>query len=224
TYRIDDWPGLEHFCATKPPVDYFMEGFIHGRIVTFDGLTDQNGNIVFHTSLEYSRNIMDVVNEDDHVYYWSARYLDEHLAEAGFNSVARFDIREKFFHFEFFRTDDGTLVALEINLRPPGGFTTDMFNYANDFDIYREWANVVVKNRFESPWNRPYHCMYIGRKRRFAYHHSHEEIMGRYGHLMAWTTDMPPIFARAMGDYAYLARSPDLDQLYELAHFVQARD
>ncbi len=29
-------------------------------------------------------------------------------------------------------------------MRPPGGFTTDMFNYACDIDIYRVWAQLLV--------------------------------------------------------------------------------
>jgi len=41
-------------------------------------------------------------------------------------------------------------------MRPPGGMTTDMFNYANDIDIYREWAHVVVYNRFTAQYTRPY--------------------------------------------------------------------
>lgn len=39
----------------------------------------------------------------------------------------------------FFRND--RIVALEVNTRPPVGLTTDMFNYANDIDIYGEWAD-----------------------------------------------------------------------------------
>ena len=56
------------------------------------------------------------------------------------------------------------VVALEVNMRPPGGLTTDMFNYANDIDIYGEWAHVVVHNHFTSKITRPYHCCYVGRK------------------------------------------------------------
>ena len=79
------------------------------------------------------------------------------LEEAGRRTARAFDVRGRFFHFEFFRADrDGGIVALEVNLRPPGGLTTDMFNYANDIDIYREWARVVAHNRFTAAWSRPY--------------------------------------------------------------------
>ena len=39
-----------------------------------------------------------------------------------------------------------------------------MFNFANDFDFYREWANVVVHGRFSARISRPYDCLYVGRR------------------------------------------------------------
>jgi hypothetical protein len=45
----------------------------------------------------------------------------------------------------FSKPAPGNYVALEVNMRPPGGFTTDMFNYACDIDIYRIWAQVMVE-------------------------------------------------------------------------------
>jgi len=38
---------------------------------------------------------------------------------AGKALVRAFELRERFFHFEFFRTRDGSLMALEVNARPP---------------------------------------------------------------------------------------------------------
>ena len=40
-----------------------MEEFIDGDIVTFDGLTDHEGNIVFYSSLEYSEAVLDTVEK-----------------------------------------------------------------------------------------------------------------------------------------------------------------
>lgn len=64
---------------------------------------------------------------------------------------------------------DGSLVALEVNMRPPGGPTVDMWNYANDFGFYREWANIVVHGKFESTITCSYHCLFAGRKQGKAY-------------------------------------------------------
>ena len=53
-------------------------------------------------------------------------------------------MRERPFHFEFFRLPDGELAALEVNMRQPGGLTVDMWNWTSDIDFYRAWAEVIV--------------------------------------------------------------------------------
>ncbi len=164
---------------------------------------------------------METVNADDHVSYYSLREIPPDLEDAGRRTAAAFDVRERFFHFEFFRReDDAAVVALEVNMRPPGGLTTDMFNYANDIDIYREWASVVVRNRFEASWSRPYHCGYVGRKNGKRYARSHAEVLDGFGRLIVHHTPMESIFRDAIGDYGYLVRSPDLDEVLAAARFI----
>ena len=53
---------------------------------------------------------------------------------------------------------DGKVVALEVNVRPPGGLTVDMFNYANDIDIYRQYGKVVAHKTFDAHISREYNC------------------------------------------------------------------
>jgi len=48
---------------------------------------------------------------------------DDDTAPLGEPLVEAFRVRERFFHFEFFRRPDGTLWAMEVNMRPPGGMT-----------------------------------------------------------------------------------------------------
>lgn len=221
TYKLHDDAGLVRFYDEKPPVDYILEAFIRGRIFTFDGLADRDGNLVFFTSHVYSRGIMETVNEDDHIFYYSLREIPADLEEAGRRTARAFDVRERFFHFEFFRDDrDGGITALEVNMRPPGGLTTDMFNFANDIDVYREWARIVSQNRFEASWSRPYHCGYVGRKRHKRYRHSHSDVMATYEHLIVHHEEIDSIFRLAIGDHGYLARSADLDELVELARYI----
>ncbi len=145
------------------------------------------------------------------------------LEEAGRKAVRAFNIRERFFHLEFFRTvSNSELVGIEINVRPPGGFTMDMFNYANDIDLYKEWANVVLNNQFSSEYCRPYHCCYVGRKSSMDYVHSHEEIMNTYGEQIVFHEGLSPLFS-LMGEYGYLVRSPDNETIFEAAGFIQEK-
>lgn len=221
TYKISNPEELEQFFVQKPPIDYIVEEFIQGTINTFDGLTNKEGDIVFFMSLRYSRGIMEVVNEDDHIYYYTLRDIPDDLEKAGRKVVKACDIRERFFHIEFFRTDHNRLIALEVNMRPPGGYTLDMFNFANDFDVYAEWANILVHNRFSADCSRPYHCCHVGRKYHKNYAHSHEEILNAYGDKIMNHQPLPDIWSRAMGNYYFLVRSPDLEEILSIAHFIQ---
>jgi biotin carboxylase len=221
TFKIHSAEELSGFFAQKPDVDYILEEFIEGKICTFDGLTDRDGNPVFYTSHQYSQGIMETVNDQLDIYYYSSREIPRDLEKIGRRTLKAFNVRERFFHFEFFRTEpDGQLVGLEVNMRPPGGLTMDMFNYANDIDMYKEWANVVVFNRFTADYARPYHCCYVGRRFQNAYRHSHEEILSALGHLIAHHERINSTFGVALGDYGYLLRSPNIEEIHAVARSI----
>jgi carbamoylphosphate synthase large subunit len=71
TFKITNDNELISFFNQKPPTDYLLEEFIRGQIFTFDGLTDKGGNIVFYTSHTYSQGIMETVNDDSLIFYYS---------------------------------------------------------------------------------------------------------------------------------------------------------
>lgn len=222
TYKIHDQAELESFFAQKPPVDYILESFVAGLIYTFDGLVDRDGKLVFYTSHQYSQGIMETVNADDDIYYYSLRQIPADLEEAGRKVLKAFKVRERFFHFEFFRRQaDGRIVALEVNMRPPGGLTTDMFNYANDIDVYKEWAHVVAHNRFTADYSRPYHCCYVGRKDNRRYAYSHEQIVHMFQPCLVHHEPISGVFSTALGNYGYLVRSPDLEEIHTIAGAIQ---
>jgi len=224
TYKFETLSQLDDFLTVLPPVDYFLEKFIEGDMITFDGLTDQNGDVVFSSSMRYSKGVMETVNEDSDIYYYTLRQIPPDLDAAGRAIIQTYEIKKRFFHFEFFRTPDEGLVALEVNMRPPGGLTTDMFNYANDINIYYEWANIILHNRFSSAFSRPFHCCYIGRKANFSYKHTHREILSRYKEFIVAHEDISGIFSAALGNYGYVVRSPELDEVLAIAQFIQAKE
>jgi biotin carboxylase len=221
TYKIQSQDELQRFFDQKPPIDYILEEFILGSIFSFDGLTDRDGNLVFYTAHQYSQGIMETVNNDDIVYYYSLRDIPADLEDAGRKTLRAFDVRERFFHFEFFRTrDEDRIVALEVNMRPPGGMTTDMFNFANDIDVYREWANIIVYNKFTAEYSRKYHCCYIGRKFNRAYAHTHDQILEAFGPNIVHHEQVSGVFSSALGEFGYLVRSPDLEEIYTMIEYI----
>jgi biotin carboxylase len=220
TYKIHNRAQLEDFFTNKPPADTIFEEFIQGKIETFDGLTDQNGKVIFCSSMRFNEGIMELVNEGLDIWYYTLRDVPADLADAGLKLVKAYRMRERFFHFEFFRKPDGSLSMLEVNMRPPGGLTTDMFNYANDIDIYREYANVVVHNTFEADVTRPYYCAYIGRRSNKPYRHSHTQILAAFPRQLTHHEPMSGVFAPALGDYGYVVRSPDLEEIKQIAAYL----
>ncbi|MBM7866920.1 ATP-grasp domain-containing protein [Heliobacterium gestii] len=222
TFRLDDDDALARFFSDKPPVDYLLEEFVEGTICSFDGLTDREGHPVFFTSHVYNQGVMEAVNEDLHVSFYSLRQLPPDLQAMGLKTLGAFDVKERFFHFEYFRTIDGRIIALEVNMRPPGGFTLDMFNYGNDIDIYAQWANVIVHNRFTASYDRKYHCAFVSRKTGKPYVHPHGDVLQNLGERICHHGPIDPAFRLAMGDYAYLVRSSDLTPIREAIDYIQA--
>ena len=221
TYRLENEKELEALFNSGPLTDVIAEEFISGDLLSFDGLVDRDGQLIFYTAHTFSQGIMETVNEDRHVHYYSLREIPRELEEVGRNIVAAFDLKERFFHIEFFKKPDNRYVALEINMRPPGGFTTDMFNYANDIDIYRIWAELVVTGRSDFKYDRTYHCCYASRKHRHPYRHEHEEVMKRYAHLIMNVVQVPGVFSPALGDIGYIFRSPNKKEMLKAVDFIQ---
>jgi hypothetical protein len=201
-----------------------MEPFIDGTILTYDGLTDQNGEVVFASSLQYSKGIMEVVNEDLDIYYWFHKEIPEDVQKFGKLAVNAFEPKARFFHIEFFRLKNGGLIALEANLRPPGGFTIDMWNFANDCDLYREYGNILKYNKVFSKFDFPNQVFFYGRKKKFNYKNSHEEILKKYGTKVSYHTDMPEVFSKVMGNYCYIFRTGSKIEMDEIVEFIEAKN
>jgi biotin carboxylase len=223
TYKIQNEEELKKFFETKPPVDYLFEEFISGQIVTFDGLADRDGMPVFVNSLAYSAGVMETVLNDDLIYYYTLREIPTDLHALGCRLLEAFDVRERFFHFEFFRqAGTGDLLALEVNMRPPGGLTTDMFNYACDIDVYNAWASIIAGKGYPYPeYTHKYYCCYVGRKSNRSYAHSEQEIFSAYKDKISHHEAISGVFSAALGNYGYLVRSPDLDEVLAIAKFIQ---
>jgi len=221
TYRLEDEADLAAYLAEKPPVDFIVEEAVDGVLLTYDGLVDRDGRVVFDTTLTYGTSVLDVVRGGD-MTYWIPREIPADLRELGRRTVAAFDVRERPFHFEYFQRPDGTYVALEVNMRQPGGLTVDMWNYANEIDFYRAWAEVVVRGTTEVVTERAFACLWAGRKDGKAYRLSHGAALARAGDRLLFHSRVEPVFAAAIGDDGYVLRGPELAELQAIAADIQA--
>jgi hypothetical protein len=214
TYVIGNDADLEAFLGDRPPLDYILEEYLEGTLLSYDGLVDRDGEIVYSSSLVYGIPVLDSVRGTD-MHFWIDRHIDPDVEAAGRRIVAAYELRERPFHFEFFRMPAGDLVALEVNMRQPGGAVVDLWNWAGDVDFYRAWAEVVVRGTTTISSDKPFYVMWSGRKPGRPYRLSHEEVARRFGHLLIHVERVDDVFATAMGSFGYVLRHPDLATLLQ---------
>jgi len=221
TFRVSTDAELD--AALRLPLDgHVVQPFVEGVIVTFDGLVDQAGRVVFCTSHVYDSGIMEVRTGALDGSYYSVRTIPPGLEQVGRRALAAFALRRRFFHLEFFARPDGSYVALEMNVRPPGGFTTDMMNYACDFDVYALWAAVMLGDSLENfSYERKFHTAHAGRRHERAYEHSPKALMDQLGDTLVLVEPIPDAFASTMGNTMYLLRHPRLAPLLDAIKRVQ---
>lgn len=232
TYKLKCAQDVENFYNNLPSVQYIMEEFINGTIVSYDGICDSNRDIIFETSHYFPDPVMDVVNDKLDMWYYSRKEIPANLKDAGRRTIKAFACNSRFFHCEFFQLNEdkeglgkkGDIIGLEVNMRPPGGYSPDMMNYANDINVYQIWANMVCYDEgLFDPEQRPYCCIYAAQRRDGEYVHSNDEIFTKYGQNILTYEVMPEVLSGAMGDYAFMARFPSEEEAIEFAHFVLTR-
>ena len=227
TYKLSGDGELDAFLARRDPdTAYIMEEFVHAEVNSYDAVIDSRGEPLFETGNVTPMSIMDIVNENDNSIYYILRDLPEDTRAAGRAAVKSFGVRSRFVHFEFFRlTRDqprlgkkGQIVALEVNMRPCGGFTPDMINFAHSTDVYRIWADMIAFDRTDAPVGEHQYCAYAGRRDGKPFVLSHEELMARYGGQMRLVGRIPDVLSGAMGNQMYVAVFPtreEMDRFYQ---------
>jgi hypothetical protein len=221
TYRIENDDDLDAFLGDRPSIDYILEEELTGQLLSFDGLVDRWRRVVFASSLVYGVSVLDAVRGAD-MFYWIDREIAPDLVDVGERIIRAFDVRSRPFHFEFFRQPSGELAALEVNMRQPGGLTVDMWNWANDIDFYRAWAEVVVRGTSHVTTDRPYYCLWSGRKTGKTYLLSHDEVIERFGGLLVHFERVDDVFSAAIGNFGYILRDPSLQRLLAANRVIEA--
>ena len=213
-------------------IPFIMEEYVPGDIVTYDGIADDRGRVVFSTSHYFPHPMMDVVLDNSELHFCSEDHVPEDLERAGCAAVRELGARSQFFHLEFFRltgnkpglAKKGHLVALESNMRPPGGHMVDMINFAHDMDAYDLWARVVAGKRPGIRARKPlYFCGYASRKACYPYRHTDTEIRRLLGEQLLLQERVPAVLARAMGDILYIFRSTRREDIDKWTRLIQEK-
>jgi hypothetical protein len=109
-------------------------------------------------------------------------------------------------------------------MRPAGGYTPDMMDFAHSTDVYQMYADMVTADTrlLPDPAEDKF-CVYASKKDIHNYVHSHEEIMEKYGDRMVMAERMPDVLSGAMGNEMYTAVISDEKEIWEFADFVEKR-
>ena len=226
TYKLENEEQLDAFLSERDGrFPYIMEEFIDGQINSYDAIIDSRGEPLFETGNITGIAIMDIVNNRDNSIYHILKELPEDTRAFGRAAAKSFGVKSRFVHFEFFRLNrdqhigkKGQLVALEVNMRPSGGYTPDMINFAHSTNVYKIWADMVAFDRSEMPVGEHRFCACVGRRDGKRFRLSHEELAARYSSQMRMMQRLDPALAEAMGDQLFLAvfdTQEELDAFYK---------
>lgn len=222
TYKISNDDELDTFFKTKQEdVQYIMEEFINAEVNSYDAIIDSNGKPMFETGNVTPNSIMDIVNNSDNSIYYIVKSLPSDTRKAGRAAVKSFGVKSRFIHFEFFRLLEdhegmgkkGDVVALEVNMRPCGGFTPDMINFAHNTNVYKIWADMIAYDKSTLPVGEHNFCAYAGLRDGKDFVMSHEEIMETYKDNMKMVARIPEVLSGAMGNQMYVATFPTKREL-----------
>lgn len=225
TYRLDNEQELWAFLNERDQgVRFIMEEFVTAEVNSYDAIIDSHGNPIFETGNVTPYSIMDIVNNSDNSLYYIVKDLADDVRAAGRAAVASFGVKSRFVHFEFFRlTKDqymgkkGDVVALEVNMRPCGGFSPDMMNYANSTDVYKIWADMIAFDRSTKPQGEHFFCAFAGRRDGKPFQLSNEELYQKYAGSIRMMERIPEALSGAMANQMYIAVFPteeEMNQFY----------
>lgn len=233
TYKLKNEDDLQNFFAHLPAIPYIMEEYINGTIVSFDGVADSHCVPLFYTSNVFPTPLLDIVSQKGDLAYWTQKSVPAALKDVGFRTIKAFGAKSRFFHCEFFQLNEdkpglgkkGDYVALEVNMRPAGGYTPDMINFANSVDCYQIWADMVCYDEVRHlDLNGPkYYCVYASRRDCHSYKHSHEQILARYGSRLKMCDELPLALRLDMGDRMYTANVRTSVERDAFIRYVQQR-
>ena len=102
-------------------------------------------------------------------------------------------------------------------MRPSGGFTPDMINFANSTDVYKIWADMIAYDSTLVEEGEHAYCGFVGLRDERNYVMSKEDVMAKYGHCMKMVDRIPEALSGAMGNQMYMANfqtKEDMEAFY----------
>ena len=232
TYKLENDEELKEFFDEHIDVPYVMEEFITGRICSYDAVVNSKSEPLFESMSVWPPSAMEIVLKKLELSYYTVDYMPENFKNLGRAALKAFGVKSRFVHLEFFRLtkpkeglgEVGDFVGLEVNMRPAGGYTTEMMNFAHSTDVYQIWADMVTDDARKLPDSGEHHfCVFSSRRDEHKYVHTHEEILEKFGEDIVMCERMPGVLSLSMGQQMYTAKAKDKQAVDDFVKFVQER-
>ena len=222
TWKLTCEAELLDFFRHLPSIPYIMEEYVPGEICSYDAIVNSKGSPLFETGNITPISIMDCVNDHNSIKFYIVDQLAEDLKACGRACLKAFKVHRRFVHLEFFRLLEdhpylgkkGQVVGLEVNMRPSGGPTPDMINFAYNINCYQYYADMMIYDKLRHKTKTsPAFCVYVGRWKEHPYAHTHQEILEHWDKYLKVAEELPEVLAHGMGNYMYLARFESKEQM-----------
>ncbi|MDX1403854.1 MAG: ATP-grasp domain-containing protein [Woeseiaceae bacterium] len=236
TYRVRDDADLERVIKESGldrGAEVAIEEFIEGHEGFLDTLTI-NGKVGHEFITHYYPNVLVAMRER----WISPQMVATNRVDApGYDEVKQLarkvikvlNIETSATHMEWFYGPKG-LKFSEIGCRPPGVGQWDVYNAANEFDLYFEWAHALTQGRTHTPPSRRYSAGMIAlrpeRDGTISGYSGIAAIDRKYGecivaaHLPEPGTPTQPIEGGYMANAWMRVRHPDYDRLREILNEI----
>jgi len=226
TVRVDDLAGLDRALGDFGGASSIaIEEFVEGHEGFYDTIT-VGGRVVHDWATHYYPNVLEAMRHRwispqfittnrlaDSPFYDEVRTMGARVIEAlGIETSAT--------HMEWFYGPKG-LKFSEIGCRPPGVGAWDLYSAANDVDVYREWAHVIVHGVPEHQLSRQYAAGIVAlrpdRDGQIRGYSGIDDVNARFGewiidaYLPDIGTGTQPVEAGYMANAWVRLRHPDYD-------------
>lgn len=230
THKLKNDEDLVSFLEHRMDVTYIMEEFITGEVQTYDGIIDSKGEPMFENGNVTICDLMEAVSLNGNSAFYERSILPEEIRKAGRAVVKAFGVKSRMVHLEFFRLSKdqylgkkGDIVALEVNMRPSGGISPTMMNWANGTDVYKIWADMIAFDHSEKKCDYQKVCIFASRRDERQYRLSMDEVRQKYASHLMQEGRVEEALSGAMADYMFIAlfdteedaRAFTIDVLYE---------
>jgi hypothetical protein len=163
TYLARDSGELARALSGNPPHPaqaLILEEVIEGDEFSLDSIS-LHGQPLWHSVTRYLPSPLEVMRNP--WIQWrilTPREVDgpvyDDIRQVGSRALQALGMDTGISHMEWFRRSDGSIAISEVAARPPGSRIFTALNWANDFDMYRGWVELMAMERFSPPAERKY--------------------------------------------------------------------